>query len=199
MSRRSVNTGVNLLFVAAALATLSIPNPGAAGLGALSPRIEGPSQSASRSTVARRKTRVSKRTYEEFQVAAGTYLPIELRSVLSSNTSQPGDEVEGRLLRAVTVDDVELIPAGATVLGSVSHAEAADPRSRGRLAFSFHVIQHPETGSRATVTTRVLSFASDPPVRGQPLPEIRLEKGTETSAVLLAPLLVRLPLTADSR
>ena len=198
MSRRSVNTGMNLLFAAAALATLSIPNPGAAGVGAPAPRIDGPSQSASSSTAARRKTRVSKRPYEEFQVAAGTYLPIELHSVLSSNTSQPGDQVEGRLLRAVTVDDVELIPAGATVLGSVSHAEAADARSRGRLAFSFHVIQHPETGSRAMVTMRVLSFESDPPVRGKPLPEIRLEKGTETSAVLLAPLLVRLPLASKS-
>jgi hypothetical protein len=190
---------MNLLFAAAALATLSIPNPGAAGVGAPAPRIDGPSQSASSSIAARRKPRVSKRPYEEFQVAAGTYLPIELQSVLSSNTSQPGDQVEGRLLRAVTVDEVELIPAGATVLGSVSHAEAADARSRGRLAFSFHVIQHPETGSRAMVTMRVLSFESDPPVRGKPLPEIRLEKGTETSAVLLAPLLVRLPLTADSR
>jgi hypothetical protein len=190
---------VNLLFVAAALATISIPNPGAAGVGALSPRIESPSQSPSSSIGSRRRTRASKRTYEEFQVAAGTYLPIELRSVLSSNTSQPGDQVEGRLLRAVTVDDVELIPAGATVLGSVSHAEAADSRSRGRLAFSFHVIQHPETGSRAMVTTRALSFESDRPLRGKPLPEIRLEKGTETPAVLLAPLLVRLPLTTDRR
>jgi hypothetical protein len=134
------------------------------------------------------------RTYEEFQVAAGTHLAIELRSRLSSNTNQQADPVDGRLLRAVTIDNVELIPAGAPVLGTVSEVEFAGKRKPGFLAFTFHVIEHPETGSRAMIRATVLAYESERPKKGNVFPEVIVEKGREVSVSLLAPLTVRIPI-----
>jgi hypothetical protein len=129
----------------------------------------------------------------DHQVAAGTYLEIELRTSLSSNTSNAGDPVDGRLrLPLTSADGVELVPAGATVLGTVSEAEPAGKKLRGRLVFAFHVIKHPETGSLATIKARPLTFVSDPPKKGNLYQEVKLEKGFETSVSLTAPLVVRI-------
>ena len=136
---------------------------------------------------------VVKPDHEQFQVAAGTTLPIELRTRLTSSGNRRADVVEGRLLRAVTADDVELIPAGATVMGTVSEAEAAAPKRPGRLVFAFHVIEHPQTGSRATITAAARRFESEPPVKGKIYADVVLEKGADASILLTAPLVVRLP------
>jgi hypothetical protein len=148
-------------------------------------------QPASPRTKPARKPRVG--TFEEFQVAAGNTLPIELRSRLTSNGNQAADHVEGRLLRAIVADGVELVPAGATVLGTISEAEAAGLKKPGRLSFTFHVIEHPDTGSRATIKGSLVSFESQRPAKGNVYPDVVLEKGTDASVLLLAPLLVRLP------
>lgn len=103
--------------------------------------------------------------------------------------------MDGRLLLPLTVDGVELVPAGATVLGTVSEAEPAGKKQRGRLAFAFHIIEHPETGSRATIRGTVLTFASETPRKGNMFPELRLEKGLDASISLLAPLTVRIPVS----
>ena len=141
-----------------------------------------------------RKKSAPPKTYEEFRVAAGNTLPIELRSRLSSGSSQTTDRVEGRLLRPIVAEGVELVPAGATVLGTVQEVEVAGPKKAGRLAFTFHVIEHPETGSRAMIKASVVAFQSQPPVKGNIYPDVVLEKGTDASVLLLAPLLVRLPI-----
>ena len=139
--------------------------------------------------------RVSGRSgrYQEYRVAAGTYIAIELRTPLSSNANAKGDPVDGRLLLPLTVEGVELVPAGATVLGSVAEVEPAGKKQRGRLAFAFHIIEHPETGSRATIRGTVLTFASETPKKGNVFPEVRLDKGLDASISLLAPLTVRIP------
>jgi hypothetical protein len=138
------------------------------------------------------RKRAVRPAFEEFQVAAGTTLPIELRTGLSSNSSRRADVVEGRLLRPVTAGEVELVPAGATVMGAVSDAEPAG-KQPGRLAFAFHVIEHPQTGSRATIKTAARTFESAPPVKGKIYTEVVLEKGADASVLLVAPLIVRLP------
>jgi hypothetical protein len=141
-----------------------------------------------------RKDRPPRKTFEQFQVPAGNALPIELRSRLSSNSNRPSDHVEGRLLRPIIADGVELVPAGATVMGTVSQAEPAGLRKPGRIAFTFHVIEHPETGSRATIKASVITFESQPPAKGKVFPDVLLEKGIDASVLLLAPLVVRLPI-----
>ena len=142
---------------------------------------------------ARSRERGSPVRYQEYRVAAGTFVAIELRTALSSNSNGKGDPVDGRLLLPLTVDGVELVPAGATVLGSVSEVEPAGKKQRGRLAFAFHIIEHPETGSRATIRGTVLTFASETPKKGNVFPEVRLDKGLDASISLLAPLNVRIP------
>ena len=196
MPRLSKRVAVNALVAAGAVVTLSTPLGGSvprAAVPAAPPARFAPDQTSANLAPRRAKPRKPAQSFEEFQVAAGTYLPVELRSRLSSTASRPADYVEGRLLRPITVDGVDVVPAGAAVIGAVSHVEPADAKTPGKLAFSFHVIEHPETGSRAMIKTRVLSYESALPQRGKPLPEVVLEKGSDASVALLAPLLVRLP------
>ena len=152
--------------------------------------------SASSDAAAQARKRAERR-YQEYRVPAGTYLPIELRTRLSSNTAEQGGPVDGRLLRAVEVEGVELVPAGASVLGTITEVQPAGKKQPGRIVFAFHVIEHPETGSRAMIRGTVLSFASDPPKKGKIYPELRLEGGTDVSISLLAPLTVRIPIAAS--
>lgn len=134
-------------------------------------------------------------TYEHYQIAAGTFVAIELRTSLSSATARVGDPVDGRLLRALVAEDedVELVPAGATVLGTVREVEPAGKKTPGRLAFAFHVIEHPDTGSRASVRTTLLSFESERAPKAKTFPDVRLTPGTNASVTLLAPLSVKIP------
>ena len=85
------------------------------------------------------------------------------------------------------------MPAGATLLGMVSQADLAGPTLRGRLAFTFQVIEHPETRSRAMIKTSVLTFESEIPEKGTLFAEVRRDKGSDASVLLLAPLVVKLP------
>ena len=135
----------------------------------------------------------SRTRHADYQVPAGTYLQIELRTNLSSNSSSAGDPVDGRLLLPLTSEGMELVPAGATLLGSVREVEPAGKKQRGRLVFTFHVVEHPETGSLATIKGTVLTFASPAPKKGNVYPELKLEKGQDLSISLLAPLTVRIP------
>jgi hypothetical protein len=130
--------------------------------------------------------------YADYQVPAGTYLQIELRTNLSSNSSSADDPVDGRLRLPLTSGGIEVVPAGTTLLGTVREVESAGKKQRGRLVFAFHILEHPETGSRATIKTSELTFASPSPKKGNVYPELKLEKGQEVSVSLLAPLTVRI-------
>ena len=157
-------------------------------------RAEPQSVSTSRASSSTAHGKAPRPRFTEHQVAAGTTLPIQLQTRLSSNANRAADGVEGRLLRPLTTrDGLELVPAGAVVSGTVSEAEPAGLKQRGRLAFTFHVVEHPETGSRAMIKASVLTFESEIPAKGNLFAEVRLEKGSDASVLLLAPLLVRIP------
>jgi len=81
-------------------------------------------QASPRDTRQRSATR-----YRDYQVPAGTYLQVELRTNLSSNSNAVSDPVDGRLRLPLTAEGVELVPAGATLLGSVSEVEPAGKKS----------------------------------------------------------------------
>jgi len=166
-----------------------------AGGGVATGAEQGGTSAHASSTAGRRKAaRAATPRFTQHQIPAGTTLPIELRTRLSSNANRPADAIEGKLLRPLTTrDGVELVPAGAAVLGTVSEAEPAGVKQRGRLAFSFQVVEHPETGSRAMIKAAVLTFESEIPEKGNVFTEVRLEKGADASVLLLAPLLVRIP------
>jgi hypothetical protein len=71
-------------------------------------------------------------------VPSGSALSIELRTAVSSATSVVEDRVSGVLRRAVVVDGVEVIPAGAAVTGYVTDAQRSGKvKGRARLALRF--------------------------------------------------------------
>jgi hypothetical protein len=71
-------------------------------------------------------------------VPSGTTLSIELRTALASNTSTVEETVHGVLRRALVVDGVEVVPAGAGLTGSVTEAaQSGRVKGRARLALRF--------------------------------------------------------------
>jgi hypothetical protein len=136
----------------------------------------------------------------DYQVPAGTMLFIELRTPLASDSSQPQDPIRGVLKSAISIDGTELVPAGATVLGAVTDAEAAARKTdRARLALRFNVLEHPQTGSRVPIRTEIRTFAVEAGKKKKnaegtaAFNQVRLEPGADVSASLREPFLVRIP------
>ncbi|HXW05384.1 MAG TPA: hypothetical protein VD833_09135 [Vicinamibacterales bacterium] len=102
-------------------------------------------------------------SFEEHQVPAGLWLSVELRTSIGSDTSAVEDEIRGRLTRPLVVNDVEVVPEGATVLGTVTDVERSG-RVKGlaRVAFRFNVLEHPETGSRVSIRTAPIVREAEP-------------------------------------
>ena len=96
-------------------------------------------------------------------------------------------------MRPIVSGETELVPAGASVLGTVTEVEPAGNKVRGWISVSFHVVEHPETGSRATIRSAVATWESEPPAKGKIYPEVRVERGEEIIVTLHAPLVVRIP------
>jgi hypothetical protein len=96
--------------------------------------------------------------YREVQIPAGTVLPIELRTTVGSATSHVEDQVRGRLRRSITIDGVEVIPAGAEVLGTVIEAERSGRvKGRARVAFRFARLDLPGEAERIAIRTGVIA------------------------------------------
>ena len=76
--------------------------------------------------------------FRDITVPSGTTLSIELRTPLASDKSTVEESVQGVLRRALVVDGVEVVPAGAAVSGSVTEAvRSARVKGRARLALRF--------------------------------------------------------------
>lgn len=63
--------------------------------------------------------------YREITVPAGARLSIELRTTHATDTSKVEDRVRGVLRQPLTVDGVEVVPAGAAVTGAITEADRA--------------------------------------------------------------------------
>lgn len=139
--------------------------------------------------------------YRDFRVPAGTLLPIELRGELSSASAHQRNVIRGRLVRPLVAEGVELVPAGAIVFGTVTEVIDAERNGeRSRIAVSFQVLEHPETGSRVTVRTNEVAFESQEVVSrktpaGTPAVQVALQPGSNVSATLLDPVTVRIPVS----
>lgn len=132
----------------------------------------------------------------DYRIAAGTHLELEIRTRLSSNASRRDEAIEARLLWPIEQDGIELVPAGATLRGTVTEVEPAGKRRPGRLSFTFLLVEHPETGSRATVRATVVTLESPRPDKGSVYAPVEVERGSHTSVALLEPLIVRIPAQA---
>jgi hypothetical protein len=137
--------------------------------------------------------------YDAYQVPAGSALLLKLRTPLDSAASAVDDQVDAVLWSPVIQDGVELIPEGSVVLGKVVEVAAATrPKPLGRIAFTFSIVEHSETGSRAMLTTRKVVFEAQPPQTEGKKPSKELVNavvpaGTAFVAMTAEPLLVRIP------
>lgn len=80
--------------------------------------------------------------FRELTIPAGTALPLELQTDLSSETAQVETPVRARLKQAVIVDGVTALPAGAVMIGEVTAVDRAGRvKGRSTLAFAFSRVQ----------------------------------------------------------
>lgn len=85
--------------------------------------------------------------FREVTVPAGTTLAIELKTALTSATAAVEDPVEGVLRRAVVIDGLEVVPAGAALGGSVTAADRAGRvKGRAHLALRFTTLAANDEG-----------------------------------------------------
>ena len=138
--------------------------------------------------------------FERYQVAAGTALLLKLRTPLDSATATIDQQVDATLWSPVAQDGVELIPAGSMVFGRVAAVERATEKNLlGTITISFSIVEHAETGDRATMTTRnlVIGAAAPAPSSGRkprPRPvDAVLTEGASLVAMTAEPLVVRIP------
>ena len=145
----------------------------------------------------------AQRGERRFQVPAGTALLLTLRTPLNSEKATVLDQVEATLWSPVVQDGVELIPEGSIAFGSIVDVKRATEREPlGSIAIAFSVVEHAETKSRATVTTRRLVVEAKPlPVKGrrgrQKPVNATMAEGTPIVAITAEPLLVRIPQKAS--
>lgn len=80
--------------------------------------------------------------WREVTIPAGTVLPLELETGLSSETATVEAPVRARLKQALIVNGIPALPAGALVSGEVTEAERAGKvKGRSRLAFTFSQVR----------------------------------------------------------
>lgn len=102
----------------------------------------------------------AKPRFREVTAPAGTELPLELTTALSSETAQVESPVTARLRRAIVVDGLTVLPAGTVFHGSVTEVERAGRvRGRSRLAFRFTEVSIDE--QRDPVATNSVSFEGE--------------------------------------
>jgi len=98
--------------------------------------------------------------WREVTLPAGTALPLELESALSSETAQVETPVRARLKQALRVDDITVVPAGAIFIGEVTEvSRAGKVKGRSRLSFTFNQVQ--AEGLREAVRTNPLIFEGE--------------------------------------
>jgi len=99
--------------------------------------------------------------YRELTIHAGTTLSATLATSLASDTSKVEDVVRATLKSAVSIDGIELVPTGATIIGHVTKAEqAAKVKGRALIAFRFNSVElpsGPEHMSTETITREASS------------------------------------------
>ncbi len=99
--------------------------------------------------------------YRELTIHAGTTLSATLATPVASDTSKVEDVVRATLKSAVSIDGIELMPTGATIIGHVTKAEqAAKVKGRALIAFRFNSVELPGGPERMSTETITREAAS---------------------------------------
>jgi hypothetical protein len=137
----------------------------------------------------------------QYRVAIGSVVTARLKSRIDSSTAQVNDQIDAVLSEPVKQDEVELIPSGSILHGTIVRAEPATREARGRVEIVFSVVQHAQTRSRAAIRTRPMLFEAEvPPETGrgkrtpkkQPI-DLVLPSGTALLLTLADTLVVYIP------
>jgi hypothetical protein len=98
--------------------------------------------------------------FRDVTVPAGTALPLELMTPLSSETATVEMPVRARVRQSVVVDGYTALPAGTVLTGHVTDVERAGRvRGRSRLAFRFTEAQI--AGADEDVRTNPIAFQGE--------------------------------------
>jgi hypothetical protein len=99
-------------------------------------------------------------TVRTVTLPAGTALPLELLTAVSTETASVEMPVSARLRRAVTVDGVTVLPAGATVNGEVSDVERPG-RVQGRARLGLRFTSVTIDGRREDIRSNPVTFQGE--------------------------------------
>jgi hypothetical protein len=92
----------------------------------------------------------------EITLPAGTVLPVDLETSVGSDISRVEQAVHARLRRAVTINGVEVLPAGTAVSGHVTAAQRPGRvKGRGYVAMRFTEIDTPGPGTTRISTATI--------------------------------------------
>jgi hypothetical protein len=138
--------------------------------------------------------------FDEFKIAAGTSITIQIKTALSSDSNHNGDQVVGSLVLPLASGETELVPSGAPVFGSVGEVRVPEREAGpGHLELRFMIIEHPETHSRVRIRATPVSVDGErvkTRKRGLPatkLTDAQVAPGTVVSVTLLEPFVVKIP------
>lgn len=131
--------------------------------------------------------------YDDYQVPAGTPLMVRLRTALDSASAEVDDTARATLVEPVSQDGVELVPKGSVIHGKVTEVVHASRQNRtGRIVLQFHVIEHLETHSHATIATRTVPFDATLGPK-EKFRDVRVPTDEPVILTLAIPLLVHIP------
>jgi hypothetical protein len=137
---------------------------------------------------------------DHYRLPIGTVVSVRLRTPIDSSVNQVNDQVDAIFAEAVTRQGVELIPAGSVLHGTILKVEPASRQAPlGQVSFAFAVVQHGESGSRASFRTRQIAIeAQPPPVKVRRAPkhpptDVVLPAGHPLQVTLDEPLVVAIP------
>ena len=98
--------------------------------------------------------------YREVTIPAGTALPLEMTSTISSSSAEVEAPVSAKLRNALTINGDTTIPAGAVLRGNVTDVERAG-RVKGRAHLSFAFNEVNMNGNREDLKTNPLTFEAE--------------------------------------
>ena len=98
--------------------------------------------------------------YREVTIPAGTALPLEMTSTISSESAQVEAPVSAKLRNAITIDGDAAIPAGAVLRGTVTDVERSG-RVQGRAHVSFAFNEVSMNSGREDLRTNPLTFEAE--------------------------------------
>jgi len=124
--------------------------------------------------------------FMEVTLPQGTTLPLSLTSSVASDTSAIEDAVTAELTHAITVDGLDVLPAGARLSGVVIEVDGSG-RVTGRAMIRFRFRSLRTGNTHYNVETAGVS----PLATGTTAQEVRLGPGADVSTYLTVPLRVR--------